>query len=88
MHGAVISGLEAGLVVLLAAVLLRETITRPAIFALVAALAGLAVRLYVHQFHIRAPGELDDEFAGWILEAYQVGNGAHLGPRPHTTLAP
>jgi hypothetical protein len=44
-------------------------------------------RLYVHQFRIRAPGELDDEFAGWIHEAYQVGNGAHLGPRPHTTLA-
>ena len=21
-------------------------------------------------------------------EAYQVGNGAHLGPRPHMTLAP
>ena len=37
---------------------------------------------------IRASGELDDEFAGWIHEAYQVGNGAHLGPRPHTTLAP
>lgn len=45
-------------------------------------------RLYVHQFRIRAPGELDDEFAGWIHEAYQVGNGAHLGPRPHPTLAP
>ena len=45
-------------------------------------------RLYVHQFRIRAPGELDDEFAGWIHEAYQVGNGAHLGPRPHMTLAP
>jgi hypothetical protein len=45
-------------------------------------------RLYVHQFRVRAPSELDDEFAGWIHEAYQVGNGAHLGPRPHTTLAP
>jgi hypothetical protein len=39
-------------------------------------------RLYVHQFRIRAPGELDDEFAGWIHEAYQVGNGAHLGAQP------
>lgn len=38
-------------------------------------------RLYVHQFRIRAPSELDDEFAGWIHEAYQVGNGAHLAPR-------
>jgi hypothetical protein len=44
-------------------------------------------RLYVHQFRIRAPAELDGEFAGWIHEACQVGNGAHLGSRPRTTLA-
>jgi O-acetylserine/cysteine efflux transporter len=43
VHGAVIGGLESGLVVLLAAVLLRETITRPAILAIVVALGGLAV---------------------------------------------
>src|SRR6202046_2637781 len=43
VHGAVINGLESGLVVVLAAVLLRETITRPAILAVVPALAGLAV---------------------------------------------
>ena len=43
VHAAVISGLESGLVVLLAAVLLRETITRPAILAVVVALGGLAV---------------------------------------------
>jgi O-acetylserine/cysteine efflux transporter len=43
VHGAVINGLESGLVVLLAAVLLRETITRPAILAIVVALGGLAV---------------------------------------------
>jgi drug/metabolite transporter (DMT)-like permease len=43
VHGAVINGLESGLVVLLAAVLLRETVTRPAILAIVVALAGLAV---------------------------------------------
>ena len=35
-------------------------------------------RLYVHQFRIAAPGELDEEFAGWLREAYQVGAGAHL----------
>ena len=35
-------------------------------------------RLYVHQFRIQAPGELDEEFAGWLREAYQVGAGAHL----------
>jgi drug/metabolite transporter (DMT)-like permease len=43
VHGAVINGLESGLVVLLAAVLLRETVTRPAILAIVVALGGLAV---------------------------------------------
>ena len=43
MHGAVINGLESGLVVLLAAVLLRESVTRPAILAIVVALGGLAV---------------------------------------------
>jgi O-acetylserine/cysteine efflux transporter len=43
VHGAVIGGLESGLVVLLAAVLLRETVIRPAILAIVIALAGLAV---------------------------------------------
>jgi hypothetical protein len=45
-------------------------------------------RLYVHQFRVRAPCELDDEFAGWIEEAYQVGNGAHMGRRPPGRRAP
>jgi Domain of unknown function (DUF5655) len=35
-------------------------------------------RLFVHQFRISAPDELDDEFAGWVREAYRVGQGAHL----------
>jgi O-acetylserine/cysteine efflux transporter len=43
VHGAAINGLESALVVLLAAVLLRETVTRPAVLAIVVALAGLAV---------------------------------------------
>jgi O-acetylserine/cysteine efflux transporter len=43
VHGAVINGLESALVVLLAAVLLRERVTRPAVLAIVAGLAGLAV---------------------------------------------
>jgi O-acetylserine/cysteine efflux transporter len=43
VHGAVIGGLESGLVVLLAAVLLRETVTRPAIGAIAAGLGGLGV---------------------------------------------
>ncbi len=35
-------------------------------------------RLFVHQVRIAALAELDDEFAGWIGEAYAVGQGAHL----------
>ncbi|MGW3346608.1 DUF5655 domain-containing protein [Nonomuraea rubra] len=38
-------------------------------------------RLYVHAFRISDLAELDDEFAGWIREAYDVGQGAHLGAR-------
>ena len=36
-------------------------------------------RLYVHHFRIDRPGQLDNQFAGWLGEAYQVGAGAHLG---------
>ena len=39
-------------------------------------------RLLVHQFRISAPEQLDEEFAGWVREAYQVGQGGHLAPRP------
>jgi hypothetical protein len=35
-------------------------------------------RLLVHQFRISAPEQLDEEFAGWVREAYQVGEGGHL----------
>jgi hypothetical protein len=35
-------------------------------------------RLFVHHFRITSPEELDAEFAGWIREAYAVGQGAHL----------
>src|SRR5215469_13239260 len=35
-------------------------------------------RLYVHQFRIETAGQLDDEFARWIREAYEIGGGAHL----------
>jgi hypothetical protein len=35
-------------------------------------------RLFVHRFRLTAPDELDKEFAGWLLEAYAVGAGAHL----------
>lgn len=38
-------------------------------------------RLFVHQVRITELGQLDEEFAGWVGEAYAVGQGAHLlGP--------
>jgi hypothetical protein len=33
-------------------------------------------RLHVHHFVLEAPDELDEEFAGWLGEAYEVGWGA------------
>jgi len=40
-------------------------------------------RLYVHHFRIDRLSELDEQFAGWLGEAYQVGAGAHLGHPAH-----
>jgi len=35
-------------------------------------------RLFVHHFRVVSLDQLDDEFGGWLAEAYQVGQGAHL----------
>jgi Domain of unknown function (DUF5655) len=35
-------------------------------------------RLVVHQFRVEALDQLDEEFAGWVREAYHVGQGGHL----------
>jgi Domain of unknown function (DUF5655) len=35
-------------------------------------------RLVVHHFRVTSLGQLDEEFAGWIREAYDVGAGAHM----------
>lgn len=35
-------------------------------------------RLFVHHFQVTSPADLDDEFAGWMEEAYAVGAGLHL----------
>lgn len=35
-------------------------------------------RLFVHQFRIATAADLDDDFAGWLAEAYAVGAGEHL----------
>ena len=40
-------------------------------------------RLFVHQFRVLRLDDLDDEFGGWLQEAYAVGQGAHLA-RPAT----
>jgi hypothetical protein len=37
-------------------------------------------RLFVHHFRITDADQLDDKFAGWLEEAYAVGNGAHMTP--------
>ena len=35
-------------------------------------------RLFVHQFRVEALDQLDEDFAGWVREAYDVGQGLHL----------
>ena len=35
-------------------------------------------RLFVHQFRVTALDQLDEEFSGWLREAYAVGQGGHL----------
>ncbi len=35
-------------------------------------------RLFVNHFRITDPAQLDDKFAGWVREAYGLGQGAHL----------
>lgn len=35
-------------------------------------------RLFVHGFRVTTLEELDDQFASWLCEAYQVGQGAHM----------
>jgi hypothetical protein len=35
-------------------------------------------RLFVHHYRISTPEQLDETFAGWVREAYEVGQGAHL----------
>jgi len=35
-------------------------------------------KLFVHHLRLTSIDELDDEFAGWVREAYAVGRGDHL----------
>jgi hypothetical protein len=38
----------------------------------------ISPRNVVHQFRLTAPDEVDDQFASWLAEAYQVGIQQHL----------
>jgi hypothetical protein len=40
-----------------------------------------SARNHLHAFRLRAPAEVDDEFAAWLAEAYQVGLQHHLTGR-------
>jgi hypothetical protein len=35
-------------------------------------------RLFVHQIRLAAMDDLDEQFRGWVCEAYAVGQGAHM----------
>lgn len=35
-------------------------------------------RLWVHQYRLRSPDDLDETFRGWLAEAHRVGQGDHL----------
>ncbi|HET8640388.1 MAG TPA: hypothetical protein VFM37_00525 [Pseudonocardiaceae bacterium] len=35
-------------------------------------------RNVLHAFRLRTPAEVDAEFAGWLAEAYRVGEQRHL----------
>jgi hypothetical protein len=48
----------------------------------IVSVAPYTKRLYVHQFRLSSPADIDDEFVGWLREAYAVGNGAHLRDQP------
>jgi O-acetylserine/cysteine efflux transporter len=67
VHGAVINGLESALVVILAAMLLRETATRAAVVAVVVALGGLVVLAGAGEGHGTQVGDL--LVAGGVLSA-------------------
>ncbi|MDQ2750120.1 MAG: DUF5655 domain-containing protein [Actinomycetota bacterium] len=56
---------------------LQRTVEDPRILSA----APYTNRLFVHHYRVTAPDELDDVFAGWLREAYAVGNGEHVRPR-------
>ena len=63
---------------------------REAAHPAIRSVAPYTTRLFVHQFRVDDPAQLDDAFAGLVAEAYAVGAGEHVRtPRenaPQTTL--
>lgn len=45
----------------------------------------MSPKCHVHHFRIEAPSDLDQEVAGWLCEAYQVGTQQHLWRRRVST---
>jgi Domain of unknown function (DUF5655) len=41
-----------------------------------------SARNVLHTFRLAGPDDVDDEFLGWLTEAYQVGEQRHLTDRP------
>lgn len=39
-----------------------------------------SARNVLHAFRLSSPDQVDDEFRGWLAEAYRVGEQRHLGP--------
>ncbi|HZD98914.1 MAG TPA: DUF5655 domain-containing protein [Micromonosporaceae bacterium] len=53
-------------------------LTRPVQDRRVSSATPYTKRLFVHHFSLASPDDLDHQFAGYLREAYEVGQGAHL----------
>ena len=53
-------------------------LTRPVTDRRVISVSPYTKRLFVHQFRLTSPADLDKEFIGLLREAYEVGQGTHL----------
>jgi Domain of unknown function (DUF5655) len=43
---------------------------------------ALSPRNVVHAFRLTSPADVDEQFTGWLAEAYRVGAQQHLGRAP------
>jgi ABC-type antimicrobial peptide transport system permease subunit len=53
-------------------------LTRPLASPRLMRVEALAPYYYVHRLRLREPADVDAELAGWLAEAYQVGDQRHL----------